>query len=253
MRKAGTGTRTPQPEHPAEEALTETEPPVSPSPDTLYPPLDQKIDPLAELERVKKAVETAQARVVLQPTEQHVRQWLAVMYEMNARSALFADQLRRTVWTNPAYDYSLVRPNNPAALGAWTAAYNDDRTEALQEISRTYGLYFFVAGSCEYCHQFAPYLKRFAQAYGFDVLAITLDGGAPAEFADATYSPAFAERLGVRTTPALFLANPRAGDVRPVAYGMISLSELEHRIYRLFRMETGQVAFRLDTARGDSP
>ena len=221
--------------------------------ESLYPPLDQEIDPLAELARIKQAVEIAQARVVLQPTEVHVRQWLAIMHQMNSRSALFADQLRRTVWTTPQYDYSLVRPDNPAALGAWTAAYNDDRRASLQEISRTYGLYFFVSGSCEYCHQFAPYLKRFAGTYGFDVLAVSLDGGTVPEFSHAVYSPAFAERLGVRTTPAVFLANPRANDVRPVAYGMISLSELEQRIYRLFRMRPGQVAFQLGTAQGTSP
>jgi conjugal transfer pilus assembly protein TraF len=242
-----------EPEEPIDETDEIVESAPDPVPESLYPPLDREIDSLAELERVKKAVESAQARVVLQPTEAHVHQWLAVTHEMNERSALFADQLRRTVWATPQYDYSLVRPNNPSALGAWTAAYNDDRRKSLKEISRTYGLYFFVSGSCEYCHQFAPYLKRFSETYGFDVLAVSIDGGTVPEFSNAVYSPAFAERLSVRTTPAVFLANPRANDIRPVAYGMISLSELENRIYRLFRMEPGQVAFQLGAAQGAVP
>ena len=95
----------------------------------------------------------------------------------------------------------------------------------------------------------APYLKRFAENYGFTVITVSTDGGSVPEFPNALYSPEFAERLGVKITPAIILAKPSEGVIEPVSYGFISLKELETRIYRLFRMEPGEPVYNATTSR----
>ena len=213
-------------------------------PNTLYPPMNDPLeDPLATLETLQKAVEASKARAVLQPTHENLMNWIQVQNELLRKNTLFADNWQRLVWRNPEYDYNQVRPSNPVALKAYSQSYKLDRREALREISKEYGLYFVIAESCPYCHEMAPYLKRFAENYGFTVITVSTDGGSVPEFPNALYSPEFAERLGVKITPAIILAKPSEGVIEPISYGFISLKELETRIYRLFRMEPGEPVY----------
>ena len=219
-------------------------------PSTLYPPMNNPlVDPLASLEILQKAVETSKARAVLQPTNENLMNWIQVQNELLKKNTLFADNWQRLVWRNPEYDYNQVRPSNPVALKAYSESYKLDRREALREISKEYGLYFVIAESCPYCHEMAPYLKRFAETYGFTVITVSVDGGSVAEFQNAMYSPEFAERLGVKITPAIILAKPSEGVIEPISYGFISLKELETRIYRLFRMEPGEPVYNATASR----
>ncbi len=211
------------------------------NPDTLYPSMQNPLaDPLATLEQLQKAVETSKARAVLQPSAENITNWIKVQNELLTKNTLFADNWQRVVWRNPEYDYNQVRPSNPVALAAYNESYNEDRREAMREIASEYGLYFIVAEGCRYCHAMAPYLKRFSETYGFTVITVSTDGGTVAEFPDAMYSPEFAEKLGVKQTPAIILAKPSQGVIEPIAYGFIDIAELEKRIYRLFRLEPGE-------------
>jgi conjugal transfer pilus assembly protein TraF len=222
--------------------------PVLADPNTLYPPMDQPLlDPIATLEALQKAVESSKARAVLQPTDKNLMNYIQVQNELFRKNTLFADNWQRLVWRNPEYDYNQVRPSNPVALSAYSQSYKNDRRVALHEIAKEYGLYFVIAASCPYCHAMSPYLKRFAETYGFTVITVSTDGGSVPDFPDAMYSPEFAQQLGVKTTPAIILAKPNEGIIEPVSYGYISLKELEARIYRLFRLEPGQPNYRVST------
>ena len=238
------------PEESAPETLPDDAPQMTAQPPSLYPPMDMPLDdPLAALKSLQKAVETAQARAVLQPTEANLMAWMTVQNELFRKNTLFADGLQRLVWRHPEFDYNQVRPNNPIALAAYSESYNNDRRDAMREIARDYGLYFFVSGECAYCHAMAPYLKRFAEAYGFVVIAVSVDGGTVDGYPNAKYSPEFADQLGVKQTPAIFLAKPNEHIVEPISYGYISIQELETRIYRLFRLEPGEPNYQVRTTR----
>lgn len=230
---------------PAEEV--EKVEPILVNPATLYPGMDSPLaDPLATLASIQKAVETSKARAVLQPTPANIENWIRVQNELLSKSTLLADNWQRTVWRNPELDYTQVRPANPVALSAYSTEYKNDRRQALRDIAQEYGLYFIVAESCIYCHAMAPYLKRFADTYGFTVISVSTDGGSVAEFPNPLYSPEFVDRLGVKQTPAIILAKPNEGIIEPIAYGFISLDELEKRVYRLFRLEPGEPNYRVD-------
>ena len=214
------------------------------NPDRPMPPVAMSPeDPLAELAALQATIERAKALAVLHPTEENIRAWMALNAAVQRRATLFADVTQRVVWSTPSLDQSLVRPRSQAGLKAWTAARTESRSRALREIARTYGLFFVFSSNCPYCIQIAPYLQRFAQSYDFTLIPISLDGGTLAEFPDARYEPTIKARLGVEVTPAIFLVNPEAGHVQPIAYGVISISELETRIIRLFTMEPGQITY----------
>lgn len=200
-------------------------------------------DPIAELENLQAAIEQAKARAVLHPTEDNIRAWMALNAAVQRRATLFADVTQRVVWSTPALDQSLVRPHSQAGLKAWTAARTESRARALAKIAQTHGLLFLFESDCPYCIEMAPYLKRFSATYGFTLMPISLDGGTLPEFPEARYAPTMRTRLDVPVTPAIFLANPSAGEVHPIAYGVISVSELETRIVRLVTMPAGQMTY----------
>ena len=213
-------------------------------PERIMPPVAATpADPLAELELLQAAIARAKALSVLHPTEDNVRDWLALNAAVQRRATLFADVTQRVVWSTPALDQSLVRPHSQVGLKAWTAARTESRARALSEIARAQGLLFVFESDCPYCIEMAPYVKRFAETYGFTVIPISLDGGTLPEFSEARYAPRMRSRLDVPVTPAIFLANPTVGTVQPIAYGVVSISELETRIVRLFTMPAGQMTY----------
>lgn len=224
------------------------------NPDRPMPPVAMSPeDPLAELATLQATIERAKALAVLHPTEENARAWMALNLAVQRRATLFADVTQRVVWSTPSLDQNLVRPRSQAGLKAWTAARTESRSRALREIARTYGLFFVFSSDCPYCIQIAPYLQRFAQSYDFTLIPISLDGGTLPEFPDARYEPTIKARLGVEVTPAIFLVNPEAGHVQPIAYGVISVSELETRIIRLFTMEPGQITYNVYGSGGVPP
>ena len=223
-------------------------------PNAIVPAVDiVPVDPIAELEALQANIERAKALAVLHPTETHIRQWMELNAAVQQRATLFADMTQRVVWSTPSLDQSLVRPHSPEGLKAWTAAKTESQTTALRDIAESYGLFFVFSSDCPYCVQIAPFLKRFARTYDFTLIPISIDGGTLPAFPDARYEPSIKARLGVDVTPAIFLVDPRAGHIQPIAYGVVSLSELETRIVRLFKMPPGQMTYSVYDAGARTP
>jgi conjugal transfer pilus assembly protein TraF len=79
-------------------------------------------------------------------------------------------------------------------------------------------------------------VKRFAQKYGWSVLPISLDGGTLPEFPNARRDNGMAARLQITHVPALIALHSKTGKLLPLAYGMVSESEIERRIEMLTKL-----------------
>ena len=73
-------------------------------------------------------------------------------------------------------------------------------------------------------------MKSFAKTYGWSLLPVSLDGGTLPEFPHAKKDNGIAESLGVSHVPALIALHPKSGKFIPLAYGMVSISEIEERV-----------------------
>jgi len=194
-------------------------------------------DPLATLHAFQEQLERAKARAILEPTAEHVRDYLQLNQLAMNRAGDFAQTWQRVVWTTPGLDTRLAHPVNDQAV----QLYNDEKLQRvdafLEKTAQTHGLFFLFKGSCPYCHKFAPVLKAFAEAYGFHVIPISLDGGALPEFPTPRRDAAVSLKLNVDTVPAVFLVNPGERAIHPVAFGYVSASELKQRLYTLLNRE----------------
>lgn len=219
----------------AEEEAPQETPPAVPTVTTTVPD-----DPLEQLKRVQEAIARAEAKAVLNPTEANVREYLlANQWQLN-QASLFSDVWRRTVWQDPNLDYSLQRPTTSLAIHQFQDQRKEAKTQAVAQVANTHGLFFFFRGSCPYCHTFAPILKQFAEAYGIEVLPVSLDGGILPEYPTPRVDTQVAADLGVEVVPSVYLVDPRGRNVIPVGAGVMSVDELVERIYVLTQTTPGK-------------
>jgi conjugal transfer pilus assembly protein TraF len=80
------------------------------------------------------------------------------------------------------------------------------------------------------CTAFALVVRDFAARYNLTVLGVSLDGIVLREFPTSRQDNGIATSLNIKVVPALIAVHPKTGKQIPIAYGMISQSEMEARI-----------------------
>ena len=157
----------------------------------------------------------ARARAVLEPSEANVAAYLQLQRAALDRAATFSDAFRRTVWAEPALDYTLRRPVGALAKHLWADARRAEREGVLRRLGERYGLIYLGDEACAACRVFGPLLRAFALRHGLDVLAVS------------------------RSLPALVLYDTRTRRVRPVAFGVVAEDQLSRRLFVLTAREVG--------------
>lgn len=100
----------------------------------------------------------------------------------------------------------------------------------LSKMTNRAGIFFFYKSDCRYCEVQAPIIKQLERD-GFDVLAVTIDGQplSTAHFENTQLDQGHAQRLSVKSTPALFLMS-REGEFTSLGEGTVPYEELVSRI-----------------------
>lgn len=164
------------------------------------------------------------------PTLQNVKAYQEMQKDLMDRSQFFATVWMQNVFQNPELDHTLVSPVNQQGRHLQLDLEKNRTFKVIKELSETFGLFFFFSSDCPYCHQFAPIVKRFAETYGWEVIAISVDEGKLEEFPNAQNDNGLFEAWGIKVLPSLFAVNPKTKSTIPIAYGLTSLDEMENRI-----------------------
>lgn len=185
---------------------------------------------LDKLRQYQNRLEEAKAEAVLVPTPQNVARYQKLQYEMLSRANKFALIWMQNLYKNPQLDFTSQYPVNQKARHIYLAEERRRKEQAIQELSQSYGLFFFFKNDCPYCMAFSPIVKQFSEKYNWEVLAISEDGEINEHFSRNVKDNGLSETWGVETYPSLFAVNPKTGHVIPIANGMISIEEMEERI-----------------------
>jgi len=199
-------------------------------------PASSLLSPKTPTELVKNYREQIEKRLYaawVNPTPENVRAYQEMQKDLMDRSKAFSRAWMQTVFQNPELDHTLVSPVNQQAIHLHMDLKKEHTRKTIQALSQENGLFFFFAGNCPYCHQFAPIVKRFSETYGWDVIAISVDGGKLAEFPDAEADNGLYKAWDVKVLPSLYAVNPKTKTVIPVAFGLTAIDEMENRIMTL--------------------
>lgn len=210
--------------------------PPKPRPPSTTP---KKPKDLTDFESLQQRLEELKRVAVMNPTETNLLAYMRFQRMVMDKSQVFADRWQRLVWSAPDLDYGMSgRPTNAMAINAFDDQQRDRDAQTVRTLAATHGLIFVFRSDCPFCHRFAPILKRFEQDYGITVLAISLDGGTLPDYPDARRDNGMAARLNATAVPALYLTAPARREIRPVGFGLMSMSDLLERVAALARDRT---------------
>lgn len=199
----------------------------------------QKLTPTEEIEVQRKALEGQLHAAIINPTKENITAYLILQKALMDQSQRFAESWKEVVMRTPSLDETLVHPVDQNARHVYYAERNKDISKRIKALSQEYGLFFFFKETCAYCHQLSPLIKRFSQKHGWSVLPISMDGGTLPEFPDAKRDNGISKRLQIAHIPALVAIHPMTGKLIPLAYGLVSESEIEDRIELLTKIPVG--------------
>ncbi|HUX79588.1 MAG TPA: conjugal transfer protein TraF [Alphaproteobacteria bacterium] len=188
------------------------------------------LNPSQLIEEQRKKLEQKLHAAIVEPTRENLVAYIIAQRALMDQSQRFSESWKRVVMTTPSLDETLVHPVDQNARHVYYDEQNKDLSKKIKALAQDYGLFFFFRKNCPYCHGFAPIVKRFSEKYGWSVLAISLDGGSLPEFPHAKGDNGISERLKVSHVPALIALHPKTGQLIPLAYGMVSESEIEERV-----------------------
>ncbi|MEL6860349.1 MAG: conjugal transfer protein TraF [Pseudomonadota bacterium] len=200
-----------------------------------------ELSPSERLAEERAIFENAKAAMVLDPTPENVETYMRLQKRWVDNSAFMTSQWKRVVWANPDLDPSVEWPTSQ--LGRQTEQEIERAAEkaSIDAVKDRYGIFYFGAGDCDFCAVYEQILAGFADRHGVTILPVSTDGKPLKGFEAYQVDTGQRVSMGIAdVTPALALFDSETGDVIPVGYGMLTISELEYRIRALTTLETGE-------------
>lgn len=167
------------------------------------------------------------------PSYENVRAYLVAQKLAMDKAQRFAEVAMMVTRGDGQLDENTRYPTATAAIRQTNSRARQGTTDAIAQLAKGAGLFFFFRSDCPYCHADLPVLRTLQLTTGMKVLAISLDGAGidDSQFPHWVIDNGQAEQLGVSATPAFFLVRPGAkSDVIPIGQGYLALDELESRI-----------------------
>ena len=197
--------------------------------------------PSERLAAEREIFENAKAAMVLDPTPENVETYMRLQNRCVDNSAYMTSQWKREVWANPDLDPTVDWPTSQHGRQTESELERAAEADSIAAIKERYGIFYFGAGDCDYCAVYEQILIGFADRHGVTILPVSTDGKPLKGFEAYQVDTGQRASMGIAdVTPALALFDSATGEVIPVGYGMLTISELEYRIRALATLETGQ-------------
>lgn len=204
------------------------------------PPPPNLLSAQDKIKQIQETLEEATARAILHPTLPHVQEVMKLQRQILERSTLFQER-----WMQASlFESQHTRPEDnttPLHRKLLQEKKQQELQQKIRRLAKETGLFFVFQQSCSHCHAFAPIVKEFAKDYGFDVKAISKDGGTLTDFPDVSRDNGMIARINTEGIyPALFLAHPASGQVIPIAWGMTTPTQLLENVATIIKALEGR-------------
>lgn len=181
------------------------------------------------IESIRKDMDKAKALAILYPTTKNIANYRKYQDLMAELSTNFASQWKRTLLEYPEFDYNLRYSHYNNVASIVSKQDKQKRFQSILSLTNKYGLFFFYRGENELDKQFSGVVRQFSITYNIPIIAISVDKEMSPYFPLTKANRGIAEKLNVKSFPAIFLVEPKGKDVKPLSYGFMSLTDLEKR------------------------
>ncbi len=221
-----------------EENLSVSQSPLPPPKPLPSKPQVQSTQPPAakplSAEWFRKNMAQYRDKAIDDPSPENVSAYLYLQRVMLDKAEKYAQASQLVTMKDPVLDENARRPIATFGAFAKDELATMGTQKAARKLAEKAGLWFFYQSNCSFCLKEAGVLKGLMNAYGFKVLPIALDGlPLPnGEFPNFTLDQGQAKKLGVETTPALFLVKP-GGSAIQLGQGLLSSDDIVNRAITL--------------------
>ena len=192
-----------------------------------------KTSAVAQMAKLRQAVEEAKARAVLYPTVKNLRAYILLQNFVTNQATLFTQAWKKALLVYPELDYSILHPTQNSAQHILYAQNSNKENEAIATFGKKYGLFFFYRGKELLDQELAKTIDSFSRQNKIALVPIAMDGRLIELFDNSQINRGQAEQLGIKHFPALVLVEPKSKQVVPLHYGFIAESELRRRFLQV--------------------
>lgn len=220
------------------------DPPLSKEQETISPEKTQKsrkqipslddftVDQLWSMhpDNFQELLNGLQKKAVQYPSEANILEYLSIQ-DIARRKALAytnATQYVTQKYTN-LFNINQVYPVAGPGVAARVQLQQEEIRRTIEQAGNDHALIFFVDAGCGFCESQARILEYFVDTYHWQIKTV-----------DIARNPEAAVRFNITIPPTLLLIK-RGQDIHmPITTGVITMSELERKLYRAIRTVQGK-------------
>jgi len=169
-------------------------------------------------------------KAVQNPTEENVMEYLTMQDIARRKALAYASVQSYVIQTHPELSNKVLYPVTTPGRAARTRLIRQEQEQTIRSARQDFALIMFSREGCEYCKAQAAILNYFMNKYQWPVRQLDIED-----------NPYMAARFNVRITPSIILVQRKSGKAMPVSAGVISLTELEVKLYRTIRYLKGEI------------
>lgn len=171
-----------------------------------------------------------QKEAVRRPTEQNVLEYITIQDIARRKAAAYANVAAYVTQKYAEFDLTQAYPSAMPGVRARVQQQQQEVGRTIQSGAGDHALLYFTDPGCSYCVEQTRIMGHFTDRYRWEVKEI-----------DIRARPDLAAQFGAQRTPTLLLIKRHHSDHLTVATGVISLDELERKLYRSIRLLRGEI------------
>lgn len=201
--------------------------------------MDQEKPKLAseQIAEAKKKLEEKLAEAMIHPSEENVKDYIVEQKKWLHQSTVFANIWSKVLLQNPELDPTIKSPVTQYGVQLKKNIDSEENELFIRQLSKENGLFFFYEGNSRVSQAVSKIVSNFSEKYNWEVLAISMDGVFFKEFPSSKIDNGISSQMGISIFPALFVVNPNDQTATPVAYGLVSLDQIEEKVILQFKKD----------------
>jgi conjugal transfer pilus assembly protein TraF len=172
-----------------------------------------------------------QKKAVQNPMESTMADYTRMLDMARRKSVVFANASMLFVQQHPEYDVAAADPITTPGKVATIKQTAQDIEDKINWAAGNYGIIYFYSPECQYCEAQTPILKYFVEKYKWEIQPY-----------ETKTDSKVAEAFNVTVTPTILIVGRKNGEYLIVSSGVISLPDMEERIYRGIRLLEGETS-----------
>jgi conjugal transfer pilus assembly protein TraF len=182
----------------------------------------------------RKAVNEALNKSLITHDPKDYARYIELQNLASANASKWTWGMQKAYLDHPELDYRVQHPTEQSASNIARAERLKKQIAAVKFYAKDYGLMFFYRGQNKIDQQESVIVQRFAKKYGMSLLGISMDRTVLKSIQQNKVNQGQAQKLGIKTVPALVLYNAKTKVVKPVLYGFATQDKILTRLYALF-------------------